>query len=93
MNKLKETMDQNNKILSDAGTHDDVNSIIWIAKMDRNEIEEDFYYILVEKTKRGSEAAQGVATVEPGQGILAFMKVYAWYAGTTGSALSGRQKW
>jgi hypothetical protein len=44
----------------------------------------------VEKTKRGSEAAQRVATVEPGQGILGFMKVYAWYAGTTGLALKRR---
>ena len=45
---------------------------------------------MVDKTKRGSEAAQRVATVEPGQGILAFMKIYAWYAGTTGLALKRR---
>ncbi len=90
MNQLKETMDQKNKILSDTGPNDEVNSILYIAKMDRVKVEEDLYSILVEKTKRGSEAAQRVATVQPGQGILALMKVYAWYAGTTGLALKRR---
>ena len=90
MNKLKETMDQKNKILSDTGPNDEVNSILYIAAMDRIKIEEDPYYIIVEKPKRGSETAQRVATVEPGQGILALMKVYAWYAGTTGLALKRR---
>ena len=45
---------------------------------------------MVEKTKQGSEAAQRVATVQPGQGILAYMKIYTWYAGTTGLALKRR---
>ena len=58
--------------------------------MKRENIVENPYFVSVEKTNRGSEAAQGVATVEPGQGILAFMKIYAWYAGTTGLALKRR---
>jgi 3-methyladenine DNA glycosylase AlkC len=90
MNKIKETMDQKNKILSDSGPNDEVDSILFMAKMDRVKVEEDLYYILVEKTKKGSEAAQRVATVQPGQGLLALMKVYAWYAGTTGLALKRR---
>ena len=90
MNKLKETMDQKNKILSDLNAHDEVETLVYISRMEREKVEENLYFILVEKTKRGSEAAQRVATVELGQGILAFMKVYAWYAGTTGLALKRR---
>jgi ribosomal protein L20 len=90
MNQMKETMDQKNKILSDTGPNSEVDSILYISRMDRVKVEEDLYYILVEKTKRGSEAAQRVATVQPGQGIQALMKVYAWYAGTTGLALKRR---
>ena len=67
MNKLKEAMDQKNKLLSDLNPHDEVGTLVYISQMEREKIEEDLYFILVEKTKRGSEAAQRVATVEPGQ--------------------------
>ena len=63
---------------------------MYISYMKRENIVENPYFVSVEKTNRGSEAAQGVATVEPGQGILAFMKIYAWYAGTTSLALKRR---
>ena len=68
MNKLKEAMDQKNKLLSDLNAHDEVGTLVHISQMEREKIEEDLYFILVEKTKRESEAAQRVATVEPGQG-------------------------
>ena len=39
MNKLKETMDQTNKLLSDLNSHDEVNSISWLSKMERDKVE------------------------------------------------------
>ena len=58
MKNLKEAMDQKNKLLSDLHKNDEVGSIIQFAGMEREKIEENLYFILVEKTKRGSEAAQ-----------------------------------
>ena len=51
MGKLKEAMNRKNRILTDVNSTDKVNSITWNAKMHRNRVEEDLYYILVEKTK------------------------------------------
>ena len=47
---------------------------------------ENLWYVMVEKTE--GEAALKVKICEPGDGFGAYMRVYLWYAGTTGMALS-----
>ena len=58
-------MDQKARILNE----EELCQIITNSSIPRIKIDEDLYYILVEKTKRGGEAAQRVTTVQPGQGI------------------------
>ena len=53
-------------------------------------VDEDLYYILVDKTE--GEAAGKVKTVEAGQGILAYHKIYWWYVKTSGIALQDRSR-
>ena len=43
---------------------------------------EELYYLLVEKTE--GDAALRVNSGTPGQGLQAYMRVYLWFAGTTG---------
>ena len=76
MDNLEEAMDQKPTILSDVSEPDEVGQMIAKSGLARTNIEEDLYYIMVEKTKRGSETARRVATAKPGQGIQAWMKVY-----------------
>ena len=47
---------------------------------------EGLHYVLVEKTE--GDAALRVSSVEPGKGVDAYMKIYLWFAGTTGLALT-----
>ena len=42
MKQLKETIEQKNKILSDLNNHDEVNSIIWRPKMERDKMRNVF---------------------------------------------------
>ena len=45
---------------------------------------------MVEKTE--GEAALRINSSEPGEGLEAYQKVYLWFAGTTGLALSERTR-
>ena len=51
---------------------------------------EDLYYVLVEKTE--GDAALRVNSGEPGKGLAAYMRVYLWFAGTTGLALTEKTR-
>ena len=51
-----------------------------------NELSEDVYFVLMGKTE--SDAYLRVASAESGEGVEAYMRVYLWFAGTTGLALS-----
>merc|ERR1712015_174794 len=52
----------------------------------KKEVDEALYYVLVEKTE--GDAALRVQSGKQGQGINAYMRVYLWFSGTTGLALS-----
>ena len=51
---------------------------------------EDLYYVLVEKTE--GDAALRVNSGDPGDGLRAYMRVYLWFAGTTGLALTEKTR-
>ena len=46
MDKLKESADHNKTILLDLNSNDEVNSIIWLYKMEREKVEEYSYFVL-----------------------------------------------
>ena len=48
--------------------------------------DESIYGLLVDKTE--SEAALRVNSGEPGHGMDAYMRLYVWFSGTTGLALT-----
>ena len=50
--------------------------------------DEIMWYVMVEKTE--GEAANKVHAGEEGKGLAAYMRVYMWFTGTTGLALSER---
>ena len=45
---------------------------------------------MVEKTE--GDAALRVSSGQPGQGLQAYMRVYLWFAGTTGLALTEKTR-
>ena len=47
MNKLKEALNRKAKTLSDPNENDEVATIIYLSKMQREKIEEDLSYIVV----------------------------------------------
>ena len=51
-------------------------------------LNEELYYVLVEKTE--GEAAHRVGLTDTGAGLLAYQRLYLWFAGTSGLALSER---
>ena len=87
LKNLNEKLDQDRKIISKAdigqiGGGEEPNDI--------DQANEDIFYVLVEKTE--GEAALRVNSSEPGEGLEAYQKVYLWFAGTTGLALSERTR-
>ena len=52
--------------------------------------EENLYFVLVEKTE--GDAALRVHSGEPGEGFSAYMRIYLWFAGTTGLALTEKTR-
>ena len=48
------------------------------------------YYVLVEKT--AGDAALRVNSGEPGEGMQAYQRLYLWFAGTTGLALTEKTR-
>ena len=57
---------------------------------DKNALNEDLYYVLVEKTT--GEAAIKVKAVDEGQGLLAYFKIYWWFVKTSGIAIQDRSR-
>ena len=53
---------------------------------DLKRISEDLYYVLVEKTE--GDAGLRVNSGETGDGLRAYMRLYLWFAGITGRALT-----
>ena len=83
MKKVMESLDVNRKLL----TNEEVEKEAEMAEIENIEgAAENLYYVLVEKTE--GDAALRVSSVEPGEGMQAYMKVYLWFAGTTGLALT-----
>ena len=83
MYNLNHALDSGRRVLDDLELGE-VDGATDIEEMVR--AEEDLYYVLIEKTK--GEAALRVQSGNPGEGLQAYMKVYLWFAGTTGLALS-----
>ena len=85
LRNLNKALDQERRVLDDI----DIALIDGAAdvnhKSGSKEIE-DLYFVLVEKTE--GDAALRVNSGEPGEGLSAYMRVYLWFAGTTGLALS-----
>ena len=53
MDGMKERMDQKGKMLSDGDPGSEVQALIFMSGMERVKIDEDLFYIIIEKTKRG----------------------------------------
>ena len=87
MRNPNKALDQNRKVLDDH----QLNNIEGAEDMvDRDRAAEDIYYVLVERTE--GEAAFRVNSTETGEGTEAYQKIYSWFAGTTGLALSERTR-
>ena len=60
------------------------------AVVDPLRCNEELFYLMVEKTE--GDAALRVNSGTPGQGLQAYMRVYLWFAGTTGLALTEKTR-
>ena len=87
MRNLNRVLDQERKTL----TTEELNGIEGAQELgDADTAAEGLYYVLVEKTE--GEAALRVNSGEPGEGMQAYMRVYLWFAGTTGLALTEKTR-
>ena len=73
-----------------AVTDDQIKEMATDHNIDIGKLEEDMYYVLTAKCK--GEAGLRVASVEPGEGIKAYQKVYLWFSGVSGMALTARSR-
>ena len=83
---LNEHLDQTRKAL----TNQELTARAGTLLGDLTKADDDLYYVLVEKTE--GEAALRVQSGEAGEGMQAYQKVYLWFAGTSGLALSERKE-
>ena len=58
--------------------------------MDVGQLNEDLFAVLMDKTT--GEAYLRVKSVEAGDGIEAFVKIYKWYMGTSGMGLQDKAR-
>merc|ERR1711951_184907 len=87
MRNLNRKLDQDRNVLTD----DELNAIAGAGEIGNgDEASEGLCYVLVEKTE--GDAALRVNSGEPGQGMQAYMRVYIWFSGTTGMALSEKTR-
>ena len=83
MRHLNRALDQDRKVLA----KEELDRIGGAAEVDLGRASsENLFYVLVEKTD--GDAALRVNSGEPGEGLEAYMRVYLWFAGTTGLALT-----
>ena len=59
MDSLKEAIDQKARILIDGGTSEKLEALVLRSGLERLKIEEDLFYIMVEKTERVTEECTG----------------------------------
>ena len=59
--------------------------------IDIQRLNEDLYYILVDKCE--GEAASRIMSALRGHGVEAYQYIYMWFAGQSGMALSKRMQW
>ena len=87
MKALNRRLDQDRKVLN----NEELSTVDRIGDIsDPGRCSEDLYYVLVEKTE--GDAALRVSSGEPGEGLRAYMRVYLWFAGTTGLALTEKTR-
>ena len=84
---LNERLDLDRKVLSDA----EITQIPHVRSVpEPRKCNEELYYVMVEKTE--GDAALRVNSGQPGEGLQAYMRVYLWFAGTTGLALTEKTR-
>ena len=88
MRNLNRQLDQDRRILTSEELYN-IEGINDIGNFGDEEAE-GIYYVLVEKTE--GDAALRVNSGEPAQGLQAYMRVYLWFSGTTGMALSEKTR-
>ena len=87
MKNLNRKLDQERKVLDEI----DVELLDGAGELDDlKRISEDIYYVLVEKTE--GDAGLRVNSGETGEGLNAYMRLYLWFAGTTGLALTEKTR-
>ena len=87
MRNLNKALDQDRKVL----TEEEVRKVDGAAEVNLGRTSsENLFYVLVEKTD--GDAALRVNSGEPGEGLEAYMRVYLWFAGTTGLALTEKTR-
>ena len=87
MKNLNQKLDQDRKVLDDV----DVDLLDGAGQLDDLErLSEELYYVLVEKTE--GDAGLRVNSGETGEGLQAYMRLYLWFAGTTGLALTEKTR-
>ena len=83
MKDLNRRLDRDRTVLDD----EEINQVNGVNSVgDLNRISEDLYYVLVEKTE--GDASIRVSSGETGDGLRAYMRLYLWFAGTMGVALT-----
>ena len=66
------------------------NATYYFRNCDVNQINNDLYYVLVEKTT--GEAASKVKSVDEGMGFWAYFAIYWWFVKTSGVAIQERSR-
>ena len=61
-----------------------------MVTIDLKRLNEDLFAVLMDKTE--SEAYFRVKSVEPGNGIEAFVKIFKWFMGTSGMGLQDKAR-
>ena len=87
MMNLNKQLDQDRKVLTQQEL-DNVDGAALIVN--HKDTDEGLYIVLVDKTE--GEAALRVNSGEPGEGLQAYMRVYLWFAGTAGLALTEKTR-
>ena len=87
MKSLNQKLDQDRKVLDDV----DVDLLDGAGQLDDlKRLSEELYYVLVEKTE--GDAGLRVNSGETGEGLQAYMRLYLWFAGITGLALTEKTR-
>ena len=85
MKNLNHALDTTRKVL-DYGDLEHIEGSDEVTIDQGDDTDESIYGLLVEKAE--GEAALRVNSGEPGHGMAAYMRLYVWFSGTTGLALT-----